>query len=82
VQVLLTVGIFAVLAIWLFIVLRKLASLRTQVTLAWKRLEPDQSNDAIRAVYNKHVDAYNAALDEFPANVVSMMAGFRPARRF
>ena len=81
-QVLLTVGLFAGLAIWLFIVLRKLASLRTQVTLAWKRLEPDQSNEAIKTVYNKHVDLYNASLEEFPANILSMMAGFKPAKHF
>ena len=81
-QVLLTVGLFAGLAIWLFVVLRRLASLRTQVTLAWKRLEPDQANDAIKTVYNKHVDLYNATLEEFPANIVSMFAGFKPAKRF
>lgn len=81
-QVLLTVGIFAVIAIWVFVVLRRLASLRTQVTLAWQRLQPDQTNDAIKTVYNKHVDQYNAALEEFPANLVSMMAGFKPAKRF
>jgi hypothetical protein len=82
VQVLLTVGIFAGLALWVFIVLRRLAVLRTQVTLAWAKLDADQSNDAIKTIYNKHVDLYNAALDEFPANLVSMMAGFKAARRF
>jgi len=82
VQVLFTVGLFAGLAIWLFIVLRKLASLRTQVKLAWAKLESDQSNDAIKTVYNKHVDLYNATLEEFPANIVSMIAGFKPAKRF
>ena len=81
-QVLFTVGLFAGLAIWLFIVLRKLASLRTQVKLAWAKLESDQSNDAIKTVYNKHVDLYNATLEEFPANIVSMIAGFKPAKRF
>jgi hypothetical protein len=82
VQVLLTLGLFAGLAIWLFIVLRRLASLRTQVKLAWTRLEGDQTNEAIKSVYNKHVAAYNAALEEFPANLLSMAAGFKPARRF
>lgn len=81
-QVLLTVGIFAALALWLFIVLRRLAVLRTQVKLAWAKLESDQSNDAIKTIYNKHVDLYNASLEEFPANVVSMMAGFKAAKRF
>jgi hypothetical protein len=82
VQVLLTVGILLALGIWLFVVLRRLAAMRTQVTLAWKRLEADVSNEAIKTVYNKHVDSYNAALEEFPANVVSMMAGFKNAKRF
>ena len=81
-QVLLTVGILAGLALWLFVVLRRLAVLRTQVRLAWSKLEPDQSNEAVKTIYNKHVDLYNAALDEFPANLLSMAAGFKPARRF
>jgi hypothetical protein len=82
VQVLLTVGIFAGVALWLFIVLRRLAVLRTQVKLAWSKLEPDQSNEAIKTIYNKHVNAYNGALEEFPANLVSMLAGFKAAKRF
>jgi hypothetical protein len=82
VQVLLTVGIFAGVALWLFIVLRRLAVLRTQVKLAWAKLEPDQSNEAIKTIYNKHVNAYNGALEEFPANLVSMLAGFKAAKRF
>jgi hypothetical protein len=82
VQVLLTVGLLAALAIWLFAVLRRLASFRTQVKLAWTRLESDQSNEAIKSVYNKHVALYNDALEAFPANVVAAVAGFKPARRF
>jgi hypothetical protein len=82
VQVLLTVGILAGLALWCFIVLRRLAVLRTQVKLAWAKLESDQSNDAIKTIYNKHVALYNAALEEFPANLISMLAGFKSARRF
>jgi hypothetical protein len=69
-------------ALWLFIVLRRLAVLRTQVKLAWAKLEPDQSNEAIKTIYNKHVNAYNGALEEFPANLVSMLAGFKAAKRF
>ncbi|MEP6782214.1 MAG: hypothetical protein ABI983_01015 [Acidobacteriota bacterium] len=81
-QVLLTVGFFAALAIWLSVVYRRLAILRKQVTLAWKRLEPDQSNEAVKSVYNKHVAAYNAALESFPANVIAPAAGLKPARPF
>jgi hypothetical protein len=82
VQVLLTVGIFLGLAIWLFVVLRRLAVLRTQVKLAWTRLESDRANEAIKTVYNKHVAVYNETLESFPENIVSMIAGFKPAKRF
>lgn len=82
-QVFLTLGLFAALAIWIFIALRKLAVMRTEIKLAWKRLETDQSNDAIKNVYNKHVAAYNDRLENnFPANVIGPIAGFKPARRF
>ena len=83
VQVFLTVGLFAGLAVWIFIALRKLAVMRTQIRLTWKKLESDQANDAIKTVYNKHVTAYNDALENtFPANVIGALAGFKPARRF
>jgi len=82
-QVFLTVGLFAGIAIWIFIALRKLALMRTQIKLTWKKLEADQSNEAIKSVYNKHVAAYNDALENtFPANVIGALAGFKPARRF
>ncbi len=81
-QVLLTVGLFVALGVWCFIVTRKLARLREEVKLAWKRLEHDRANDAVMLVYNKHVAAYNAALAEFPANVIAPLSGFKPARPF
>ena len=81
-QVLLTVGLIAALAVWLFIVTRRLARMRDQVKLAWKKLEADQSSEAIKHVYNKHVATYNAALEDFPANVIGPIAGFKPARPF
>ena len=81
-QVLITVGLLLVFALWVFTALRRLAVMRTEVRLAWKKLEADQSNDAIRHVYNKHVASYNTALDNFPANVIGPLAGFKPARRF
>ena len=82
-QVLLTVGLFAGIAIWIFIALRKLAVMRTQIKLTWTKLEADQSNEAVKSVYNKHVAAYNDALENtFPANVIGALAGFKPARRF
>jgi hypothetical protein len=74
--------VIAATAAYALAVYRRLASLRDQVKVAWKKLEPDQSNEAIRTVYNKHVDLYNAALEAFPANLVGVAGGFKPARRF
>jgi hypothetical protein len=82
VQVLITVGLLAVLAGLWFAIVRRLARMREEVKLAWKRLEADQSNDAIKHVYNKHVAAYNQALENFPANVIGPLSGFKPARLF
>jgi len=56
--------------------------LREQVKKAWARLEADPSSEAIKNVYNKHVDLYNNALAAFPANLIGPAAGFKPARRF
>ena len=81
-QVLLTVGLIAVLATWAVMVVRRLTRMREEVRLAWKKLETDQSNEAVKSVYNKHVAAYNNALQEFPANIVGPAAGFKPARMF
>ena len=81
-QVLLTVGLIAAVAVWLFTVTRRLAGMREEIKLAWKKLEGDPSSEAITHVYNKHVAAYNAALEDFPANVIGPIAGFKPARRF
>ena len=81
-NVIFTLVVIAAVAAYALAVYRRLASLRNQVTLAWKKLEPDQSNEAIKTVYNKHVDLYNAALDAFPANIVALAGGFKPARHF
>ena len=81
-NVLFTLVVFAVVAAWALMVYRRLVSLRNQVKLAWQRLEADQSNEATKTVYNKHVVMYNDALDGFPANIVAMVAGLKPARRF
>jgi hypothetical protein len=82
VNVLFTLVVFAVVGAWATVVLRRLAALRAQVTLAWKRLEPDQSNEAVRKVYNKHVAMYNEALSAFPANLIGPVAGLKPAKPF
>jgi len=81
-NVIVTIVLIAGIATWAVAVYSRLARLRSQVTQAWKRLEGDQSNEAIRTVYNKHVTMYNNALASFPGNAIGIAAGFKPARRF
>ena len=81
-NVLFTLAVFAVAAAWALMVYRRLVWLRNQVKLAWTRLDADQSKEAIRTVYDKHVVMYNDALESFPANIVALVAGLKPARRF
>jgi hypothetical protein len=82
VNVLFTLAVIAVAGAWFLTVYRRLAALREQVKLAWNKLEAEQANDAIKTVYNKHVKIYNDALNEFPANIVAMFAGLKPAKHF
>jgi hypothetical protein len=82
VNVVFTLVVLAVAAAWALVVVRRLTQLREQVTLAWKRLEADQSNEAVKSVYNKHVTIYNNALDAFPANLIGPAAGFTSAKHF
>jgi hypothetical protein len=81
-QVLLTIVLIAAAAAWGLAVQQRLDRLRGEVKAAWKLLEPNQSNEAVKAVYNRHVAAYNAALETFPANIVALLAGFKPAKPF
>lgn len=81
-SVLFTLAVLAAAGAWALTIYRRLAALREQVKLAWKRLEPDQSNEAIKTVYNKHVAIYNNALEAFPASLVAPLTGLKPARRF
>ena len=81
-NVLFTVGLIAAVALWALAVLRRLARLRTEIALAWQRLESDLSNEAVKRVYNNHVTAYNTALEAFPASVIAPLSGFKPARHF
>ena len=81
-NVLFTLAVIAGVAAWASMVIRRLAVLRGQVTLAWKRLEADVTNEAVRTVYNKHVTLYNNALEAFPANLLAPLTSFKPAKRF
>ena len=81
-NVLVTLVVLAVVAAWSLVVYRRLLALREQVRLAWKRLEADQANEAVKTVYNKHVALYNGALESFPAYLVAPLAGLKPANPF
>lgn len=81
-QVLLTIVLIAAAAAWAAAVYRRLVYLRAQVTLAWKKLEADQSNEAVKTVYNKHVTLYNDALESFPAYLIAPLSGLKPANHF
>lgn len=81
-NVLVTLVVLAAAGTWALTVFRRLTRLRERVKLAWKRLEADQSNGAIRSVYNHHVTTYNAALESFPAYLIAPLAGLKPARHF
>jgi hypothetical protein len=81
-QVLLTIVLIVGAAAWALAVHQRLEKMRREVKAAWKLLEADQSNEAVKKVYNKHVAAYNAALDAFPANIIGPLTGFKSARRF
>jgi hypothetical protein len=81
-QVLLTLVLIAAVAAWVLTVQQRLDRMRRDVRAAWQLLEPDQTNEAVKTVYNKRVAAYNAVLNAFPANVVGPLTGFKPARPF
>ena len=81
-SVIFTFVVLAVAGAWALSVYRRLLALRAQVKLAWKRLEAEQSNEAIKSVYNKHVTLYNATLESFPAYLIAPLTGLKPARPF
>lgn len=81
-NVLVTVVLIAVVGVWWFAVYNRLLRLRGGVRDAWHALEPNQADDALRAAYNVQVKTYNDALAAFPATVVALISGFKPARHF
>ena len=81
-NVVFTIAVLTALLVWAFAVYSRLLRLRDRVNKAWQLLEPDQSNESAKAVYNRRVSEYNAALAGFPANMVAIVAGLKPARSF
>lgn len=81
-NVVFTIAVFAAIAVWAFAVYNRLLRLRDRVKEAWRHLDADQANEGAKTVYNRSVEAYNTALDGFPASLVALVAGFKPAQRF
>ena len=84
-NVLLTVAVLAVLAMWVMAVYNRLHRIRRAIFSEWQQLDErekagDLSLDGSR--YNELAAKYNAALEGFPENIVGGLAGFRPAQKF
>lgn len=84
-NVLFTLAIFAVAAMWALAIYSRLVRLRRQILLEWKQLEArekagDPAADGKR--YNELAVAYNTTLAGFPENIIAGLAGFRPAQMF
>ena len=84
-NVLFTIAVLAVLALWLLAIHRRLGRLRRQILGEWQQLDArekagDAGVDGKR--YNDLAAAYNAALEAFPENIIAGLAGFRPAQMF
>ena len=84
-NVLFTIAVVAVLAMWALAVYARLNRLRRQILAEWKKLDAreqagDTAVDGTR--YNELAAAYNVALEGFPDNIIAMAAGFRPAQMF
>jgi len=85
VNVLVTLALLAVLALWALAAYRRLHRLRQAILLEWKKLDAREKAgetgiDGTR--YNTLAAAYNAALEAFPDSVIAGLAGFRPAQKF
>jgi len=85
VNVLFTIAVFAVLALWALAAYNRLHRLRRQILVEWKQLEAreqagEDNIDGTR--YNALAAAYNTALGAFPDNLIASLAGFRPAQKF
>jgi hypothetical protein len=81
-NVIVTIVLVVVLAGWAVVVYNRVLRLREQVRDAWRRLQPQQDDAALRDAYNARVNVYNNALAVFPASVLAPLAGFRPAKHF
>ena len=81
-NVIVTIVFIAGVAIWAAAVYARLARLRQQVSDAWKLLQADHTKTAAQTIYNARVQAYNAALEKFPAYLIAPLAGLKPANQY
>ena len=88
-NVLFTLVVLAVGALWGMAVFTRLVRLRGLVRRAWKLLAAQlkeggeaATTEGARKVYNDAVIAYNAALQAFPANIIAGLSGFHAAKPF
>lgn len=84
-NVLFTLAVLAVVAMWAMAVYRRLLRLRREILNEWKQLEArekaaDAGLDGAR--YNALARIYNDRLERFPDNIIAGLAGFRPAQMF
>ncbi len=84
-NVLFTIAVLAVLALWALAVYSRLNRLRRQILVEWKQLDArekagDADVDGTR--YNQLATSYNAVIEAFPDNIVASMAGFRAAQKW
>jgi len=85
VNVLFTIAVLAVLAMWALAVYSRLNRLRRQILVEWKQVDAREKAgeaDVDGTRYNQLAAAYNAAIEGFPDNIVAGLAGFRPAQMF
>ncbi len=84
-NVLFTLAVLAVVAMWAMAVYSRLLRLRREILHEWKRLEArEKAGEAglDGARYNALARAYNNRLEGFPDNLIAGLAGFRPAQMF
>lgn len=84
-NVLFTIAVLAIAALWALAIYSRLHRLRRQILTEWKQLDAREKAgeagvDGTR--YNELAAAYNATLEGFPENIVAGLAGFRPAQKF
>ncbi len=81
-NVLFTIAVLAVLAMWALAVYGRLHRQRREILMEWKQLEaPEKTGDAKDGSrYNRLAADYNAAIEAFPGIIIAGLAGFRPAQ--